>query len=84
MSTRNSISEEYNEEQTENSEKYNSYNQLKVEYEKCKQEIYDLKRKLQLNETMLREVQETNELLERSHDRQISEKEQAVSKIEEK
>ncbi|OAD55098.1 hypothetical protein WN48_05572 [Eufriesea mexicana] len=84
MSTQNSINEEYNEEYFENSEGFSSYNLLKVEYEKCKQEIYDLKRKLQLNETMLREVQETNELLERSLDRRISEKEQIVSEVEEK
>lgn len=61
-----------------------SYNVLKAEYEKCRQENHDLKRKLRVNEAMLREVHEANEVLERSHDQRISEKKQYILKVDEK
>ncbi|XP_053981412.1 protein Spindly [Hylaeus volcanicus] len=81
--TNQESNEEYNEEDTEEiSSRY--YRQLKVEHEKCRQEIYDLKRKLELNEAMLREVQEVNESLERSLDQQNSAKEKIIFELEEK
>ncbi|XP_071872740.1 spindle apparatus coiled-coil protein 1 spindly isoform X2 [Bombus fervidus] len=76
-----------NEEYIEDSEILNqsrSYNALKAEYEKCRQENHDLKRKLRVNEAMLLEVHEANEVLERSHDQRISEKEQYILKVDEK
>nr|XP_031835441.1 protein Spindly isoform X1 [Nomia melanderi] len=91
MSTAETINEQYNEEYNE---EYNekdlkgisarSYRVLEVENEKCRQEIYDLKRKLELNEAMLREVQEMNELLEHSLDRRVSEKEKMIFEAKEK
>lgn len=87
MLTQDSMNEGCNEEYTEDSEILNqsrSYNVLKAEYEKCRQENHDLKRKLRVNEAMLREVHEANEILERSHDQQISEKKQYLLKVDEK
>ncbi|CAK9828817.1 hypothetical protein ANTRET_LOCUS6270 [Anthophora retusa] len=87
MSTRDLINgETADEEYIDNSERVSdhSYNLLKLEYETCRQEIYNLKRKLQLNEAMLREVQEANELLERTLEQQASEKEIIISEIEKK
>nr|XP_033342387.1 protein Spindly-like [Megalopta genalis] len=57
---------------------------LKTENEKCRQEIYDLKRKLELNETMLRETQEANELLEHSLESQVSQTEKIIYEAKEK
>ena len=81
--------EKYNEEKyIEDPELFNqdlrSYDLLKVEHEKCKQEIYDLKRKLQLNEAMLRDVNEANESLERLFHQRISENEQLMHQVKEK
>ncbi|XP_033315644.1 spindle apparatus coiled-coil protein 1 spindly isoform X2 [Bombus vancouverensis nearcticus] len=87
MFTQDSMNEGCNEEYMEDSEILNqsrSYNVLKAEYEKCRQENHDLKRKLRVNEAMLREVHEANEILEHSHDQQISEKKQYILKVDEK
>ncbi|XP_076633169.1 spindle apparatus coiled-coil protein 1 spindly [Colletes latitarsis] len=85
MSTPQFVKQEINEEYTEDTEGISErYRLLKVEYEECRQEIHDLKRKLELNETMLRDVQEINETLESSLDRQISEKEKFIFEVEEK
>lgn len=84
MSTQDSINvEEYVEEYTDICND-RSYKLLQVEYEKCKQEIHNLKRRLELNEVMLREAQEANELLERSLEGRILEKEQIIFKDKEK
>lgn len=84
MSTQDSINvEEYVEEYTDICND-RSYKLLQVEYEKCKQEIHNLKRRLKLNEVMLREAQEANELLERSLEGRILEKEQIIFKDKEK
>lgn len=87
MSTRELIDQENNEEYTEkDNEEINGrcYRLLKIKYEECCQEIYNFKRKLELNESMLREVQEANESLERSLDQQNLEKEKIISEAEEK
>ncbi|XP_060816799.1 protein Spindly [Bombus pascuorum] len=88
MSTQDLMNEGCNEEYIEDSEILNqsmmrSYNALEAEYEKWRQENYDLKRQLRVNEAMLREIYEANEALERSHDQRISEKEQHILKIDE-
>lgn len=87
MSTRDSMNEGCNEEYIEDTEILNqsrSYNVLKAEYEKCRQENHDLKRKLQVNEAMLWEVYEANGILERYHDQRISEEKEYISKVDEK
>lgn len=87
MSTGDSTNEKYNEEYIEDPgmlDHDRSYNLLKVEHERCKQEIYDLKRKLQLNEAMLRDVNEANESLERLFNQRISENEQLMCQVKEK
>ena len=88
MSTGDSTNEKYNGEYIEDDpgmlDQDRSYNLLKVEHERCKQEIYDLKRKLQLNEAMLRDVDEANESLERLFNQRISENEQLVCQVKEK
>lgn len=84
MSTAETINEQYHEEYNEKGIGARSYHVLEVEYEKCRQEIYDLKRKLELNEAMFREVQEMNELLEHSFDQRISEKEKIIFEAKEK
>lgn len=81
------MNEGCNEEYIEDTEILNqsrSYNVLKAEYEKCRQENHDLKRKLQVNEAMLWEVYEANEILERYHDQRISEEKEYISKVDEK
>ncbi|XP_006570533.1 protein Spindly [Apis mellifera] len=84
MSTQDSTNvEEYIEEYTD-IRNDRCYKLLQVEYEKCKQEIHNLKRRLELNEVMLREAQEANELLERSLEGRILEKEQVIFKDKEK
>lgn len=72
--------QEYTEEDSEVSN--NRYRLLKLEYERCRQQVHDFQRKLELNETMLREVQEANETIERSLNQQISQKERII--LEEK
>lgn len=86
MSAQDSRNDENNEEYIDDSEGDSDrlYKLLKIEHETCRQVVHDLKRKLELNEAMLREVQEANELLERSFDRQISEKERVITEVEEK
>lgn len=87
MSTAETINEQYNEEYDATDLKgisARSYYVLEAEHEKCRQEIYDLKRKLELNEAMLREVQEMNELLEHSLDQRISEKDNIIFEAKEK
>ncbi|CAD1469762.1 unnamed protein product, partial [Heterotrigona itama] len=89
MSTADSTNEKFNkEEYIEDAgmlvSQDRSYNLLKVEHEKCKQEIYDLKRKLRLNEAMLRDVNEANESLERLFNQRISESEQLMCQVKEK
>ncbi|XP_076669735.1 spindle apparatus coiled-coil protein 1 spindly [Andrena cerasifolii] len=87
MSTSRLIDEENNEEYTkENSERSSGRccHLLEIEYERCRQEIHDLKRKLDLDEAMLREVREANEIHEHSLDRRISEKEKIIFQTEEK
>lgn len=87
MATGDSTNEKYNEEYIEDPgtlDQDRSYNLLKVEHEKCKQEIYDLKRKLELNEAMLRDVNEANESLERLLNQRISENEQLTCQVKEK
>ncbi|XP_029042642.1 protein Spindly-like [Osmia bicornis bicornis] len=75
--------EEYIEENAEGISK-RSWTLLKTENEKHRQEVYSLRRKLELNETMLREVQEANETLERTLDKRISEKDKIIFAMEEK
>lgn len=87
MSTSRLIDEENNEEYTEENSKRSSgrcCHLLEIEHERCRQEIHDLKRKLELNEAMLREVQGANEIHEHSLDRRISEKEKIIFQTEEK
>ena len=87
MSTRRLLDEETNEEYTEgNSERSSGRccHLLEIQYERCRQEIHDLKRKLELDEAMLREIQEANEIHVHSLDRRISEKEQIIFQTEEK
>ncbi|KAF3421560.1 hypothetical protein E2986_02243 [Frieseomelitta varia] len=88
MSTGDSTNEKYNGEYIEDPgselDQDRSYNLLKVEHERCKQEIYDLKRKLQLNEAMLRDVNEANESLERLFNQRMSENEQLMCQVKEK
>ena len=86
MSTSRLLDEETNEEYTEGKSERSSgrCHLLEIEYERCRQEIHELKRKLELNEAMLREVQEANEIHEHSLDRRISEKEQIIFQTEEK
>ncbi|XP_017878463.1 protein Spindly [Ceratina calcarata] len=84
MSTENSINEN-NEEYLDNAgDNSRSYNLLKTEYEICRQENHDLKRKLELNEAMLRTIQETNESLEHSQQQFATEKQKEISVLEEK
>lgn len=86
MSTSKLIDEETEEYIEENAEGISkrSWTLLKIENERYRQEVYNLKRKLELNETMLREVQEANETLERTLDQRISEKDKTILAIEEK
>ena len=87
MSTSRLIDKENNEEYTEENPERRSgrcCHLLEIEYERCRQEIHDLKRKLELDEAMLREIQEANEIHEHSLDRQISEKEKIIFQTEEK
>ncbi|XP_012134667.2 spindle apparatus coiled-coil protein 1 spindly [Megachile rotundata] len=86
MSTSTLTDEENEEYVTENPEGINNRSSalLKTENEKYRQEIHNLKRKLELNETMLREVQEANEMLERTLDQRVLEKDKIISTIEEK
>ena len=87
MSTSRLIDKENNEEYTEGNSERSSGRccyLLEIEYERCRQEIHDLKRKLELDEAMLREVQEANEIHEHSLDRQIAKKEQMIFETEEK
>ncbi|KOX79244.1 hypothetical protein WN51_09045 [Melipona quadrifasciata] len=87
MATGDSTNEKYNEEYIEDPgtlDQNRSYNLLKVEHEKCKQEIYDLKRKFELNEAILRDVNEANESLERLLNQRISENKQLTCQVKEK
>nr|XP_034175441.1 protein Spindly [Osmia lignaria] len=86
MSTSKLIDEETEEYIEENAEGISkrSWTLLKTENEKHRQEVYSLRRKLELNETMLREVQEANETLERTLDKRISEKDKIIFAMEEK
>ncbi|XP_076242452.1 spindle apparatus coiled-coil protein 1 spindly [Calliopsis andreniformis] len=81
--TENHDEEEYTEEDSGISGRRCCY-LLKAEYEQCRQEVHDLKRKLELKEAMLREVQEANEMIERSSNRQILEKERIILEEKEK
>lgn len=85
MSIENSMNEN-NEEYLDNTEgdSSRSYNLLKKDYEMCRQENHDSKRRLELNKAMLRTVQETNELLEHSIQRLTKEKQKEISVLEEK
>ena len=87
MSTSRLVDGENNEEYTlENSERSSGRccHLLEIEYERCRQEIHDLKRKVDLDEAMLREIREANEIHEHSLDRRISEKEKIIFQTEEK
>ncbi|XP_078047229.1 spindle apparatus coiled-coil protein 1 spindly [Augochlora pura] len=87
MSTLETVNETNNQELNENDIEEignRTHYILKSENEKCRQEIYDLKRKLELNETMLRETQEANELLEHSLESQVSQTERIIHETKEK